>query len=179
MSSARSLASNGYMMGSSYPGLGFSPQFQGGWYLNSALGMYTYMPYGGLMYNPFGYGFYSPGLIYSFYSPMPYTWNGGGGAPASATTGQPLSSLSTFTNGSAVSGSQISRLGSSAIHPTLANPAPGSMIASRSNMGSANPAALRAGSVGSSSAASSSSVSRSASVSSGSMGASHASGHGK
>lgn len=144
MSSARTLASNGYTTGSSYPGLGYSPQFMGGWYLNSALGMYTYMPYGGLMYNPFGYGFYSPGLIYSFYSPMPYIWYGGGGAPAASSVGQPLSSLSTFTGGSnGVSNSQVSRLGAAnAVHPTLSNPTAGSM-ASSSGIGSA--AAVRNG----------------------------------
>src|SRR5579862_3451287 len=128
MSSARSLASNGYTMGSSYPGLGFSPQFQGGWYLNSALGMYTYMPYGGLQYNPFGYGFYSPGLIGSYYSPYPYYWYGGGGSRTGSAVGQPLANLSGFSGrSSAVTGSQISRLGTAgSVHPTLANPLHGS-----------------------------------------------------
>ncbi|MGD1070161.1 MAG: hypothetical protein ABSB15_08475 [Bryobacteraceae bacterium] len=178
MSSARTLASNGYMMGSSYPGLGYSPSFMGGWYLNSALGMYTYMPYGGLMYNPFGYGFYSPGLIYSFYSPMPYIWYGGGGAPAASTSGVPLSSLSTFSKGSTgVTGSQIGRLGGSAIHPTLGNPAPGAMI-TRSSVGSASAARASVGGFGSSAVASgSSSGGHSTSISAGSMG--HVGGHGK
>ena len=144
----------------------------GGWYLNSALGMYTYMPYGGLMYSPFGYGFFSPGPIYSFYSPMPYTWYGGGGAPT-ASTGVPLSSVSTFTPGkSGVTGSQIGRLGSSAIHPTLGNPAPGAMI-TRSSAGSAA-TAERTGFSGFGSGAvssgGSSSAGHSTSVSSGSMG---------
>jgi len=155
MSSARTLASNGYTTGSSYPGLGYSPSFMGGWYLNSALGMYTYMPYGGLMYNPFGYGFYSPGLIYSYYSPQPYIWYGGGGAPAAATTGQSLSNLSTFAKASTgVSNSQVARLGSAAaVHPTLSNPTGGNMATS-SGIGSA--VSARNGSAGFASASSSS-----------------------
>jgi hypothetical protein len=117
--------------------------------------MYTYMPYGGLMYNPFGYGFYSPGLIYSYYSPQPYIWYGGGGAPAAATTGQPLSNLSTFAKASTgVSNSQISRLGSAAaVHPTLSNPAAGNMATS-SGIGSA--VSARGGSVGSAASSSAS-----------------------
>ncbi len=128
MSSARSLASNGYTMGSSYPGLGFSPQFQGGWYLNNALGMYTYMPYGGLLYSPFGYGFYSPGLIDSYYSPYGYYWYGGGGSRTGTAIGQPLPSLSGLSGrSSAITGSQISRLGTaSSLRPTLGAPLRGS-----------------------------------------------------
>jgi hypothetical protein len=128
MSSARSLASSGYRMGSSYPGFGFSPLFQGGWYLNSALGMYTYMPYGGLLYSPFGYGFYSPGLIDSYYSPYPYYWYGGGGSRAGNAAGQPLANLSAFSGRSTgVTASQVSRLG--AAHPTLSSPLRGSTAA--------------------------------------------------
>ena len=157
MSSARSLASNGYTMGSSYPGLGFSPQFQGGWYLNSALGMYTYMPYGGLLYNPFGYGFYSPGLIDSYYSPYGYYWYGGGGARTGSTVGQPLANLSGFSGRStAVTGSQISRLGTAgSVHPTLGSPLRGSTT----SLGSASRAegglASRGGNIAASSSASS------------------------
>jgi hypothetical protein len=118
------------------------------------------------MYNPFGYGFYSPGLIYSFYSPQPYIWYGGGGAPTGSTVGQPLSSLSTFANASnGVSNSQVARLGSAAaVHPTLSNPAAGNMATS-SGIGSA--ASARNGSAGfaSASSGSSASVGRSSSVS--------------
>jgi hypothetical protein len=137
MSSARSLASNGYAMGSSYPGLGFSRQFQGGWYLNSALGMYTYMPFGGLMYSPFGYGFYSPLVIDSYYSPYPYYWYGGGGPRTNGTSGQPLANLSSFSGrSSAVTTSQISRLGAaSGAHPTLGSPLRGSTVSNSASRG--------------------------------------------
>jgi len=137
MSSARSLASNGYKMGSSYPGLGFSPQFQGGWYLNSALGMYTYMPYGGMMYSPFGYGFYSPLLIDSYYMPYGYYWYGGGGARTGTAAGQPLANLSGFSGRStAVTGSQISRVGAvNSVHPTLGSPLRGSTSAGMASRG--------------------------------------------
>jgi hypothetical protein len=111
MSSARSLALNGYVTGSSYPGFGFSPQFQGSWYLNSALGMYTYVPYAGMMSSPFGYRFFSPARIYSYYSPTPYYWYGGGGSPAGPADGEPLAGLSS----AAVPGVTSSQ-------PTLASP---------------------------------------------------------
>ena len=85
MSSARTLASHGYTVdslfaGGVYPGLGFNSAFHGGWYYNSFMDMYTYMPYNGMGMNPFGYGFFSPGSIYGFYNPNSYYWYGGGGS---------------------------------------------------------------------------------------------------
>ena len=81
MSSARTLANSGYGnsgygysnmgMGMGYSGLGsgyaysgWNPAmwngFSGGWYYNSYLNMYSFMPFGGTMYSPFGYGYYNP-----------------------------------------------------------------------------------------------------------------------
>jgi hypothetical protein len=117
IASARNLALNGYVAGSSYPGLGFSPQFQGGWYLNSALGMYTYVPYAGMMSSPFGYRFFSPARIYSYYSPTPYYWYGSGGSPAGPADGEPLSGL--LSPSGAIPGITSSQ-------PTLASPLRGS-----------------------------------------------------
>jgi hypothetical protein len=96
MASARSLSANGYSqnnlyMGGMYPGLGFNSAYNGGWYLNSGLGMYAYMPYGGMFYSPFGYGLFSPGSIYNFYTPGGYYWSGGGGAPTAGFVPLPVS----------------------------------------------------------------------------------------
>ncbi len=118
MSSARTLAANGYSMnnlysGSMYPGLGFNSGFQGGWYLNPYMNMYTYMPFGGVGFNPFGYGFYSPLTIYSYYNPYNFYWNGGGGSRTGSSIG------TTLTPGASI-GSQIARVNS--LHPTLASP---------------------------------------------------------
>ena len=95
MASARSLSANGFSSnglysGTIYPGLGFNSAFSGGWYLNSLLGTYTYIPYGGAFWSPFGYGYFSPGTIYSFYQPGGYYWYGGGGAPTTSFVPQPV-----------------------------------------------------------------------------------------
>ena len=106
MASARSLSANGYSLnslytGGMYPGLGFNSGFGGGWYLNPVLGMYTYMPYTGTFWSPFGYGFFSPGTIYDFYTPGGYTWYGGGGARTTTFVPQPIngSTIRTAGNG--------------------------------------------------------------------------------
>jgi hypothetical protein len=36
----------------------------GGWYWDPWFSAYTFMPWGGIYYSPFGWGFYSPGLVY-------------------------------------------------------------------------------------------------------------------
>jgi hypothetical protein len=41
-------------------GLGYNPLFMGGWMFNPMFGMYTYLPYSGFGYSPFGYMYYSP-----------------------------------------------------------------------------------------------------------------------
>lgn len=104
MASARSLSANGYSLnslytGGMYPGLGFNSGFAGGWYLNPMLGMYTYMPYAGTYWSPFGYGFFSPGSIYDFYTPGGYTWYGGGGARTTTFVPQPINGTTVRTAG--------------------------------------------------------------------------------
>jgi hypothetical protein len=47
----------GYGLGS-----GYGP-FLGGWAFNPMFGMYTYMPYSGFGYSPFGYTYYSPTTV--------------------------------------------------------------------------------------------------------------------
>jgi hypothetical protein len=47
-----------------------------GWYWDPAFADYTFIPGDGLLYSPFGWGFYSPYSLYR--SPYYYGWNGGG-----------------------------------------------------------------------------------------------------
>jgi hypothetical protein len=63
---------SGYGLGNGYSffgynGLGYGPSFLGGWMFNPMFGMYTYMPYSGFGYSPFGYTYYSPYTV--FYAP--------------------------------------------------------------------------------------------------------------
>jgi hypothetical protein len=51
----------GYGLGST--GFGYNPAFLGGWAFNPMFGMYTYMPYSGFGYSPFGYTYYSPTTV--------------------------------------------------------------------------------------------------------------------
>ena len=44
-----------------------------GWYWNPWFGSYTFIPGSGLLYSPFGWGFYSPGLVYGV---SPYYYGG-------------------------------------------------------------------------------------------------------
>ena len=48
--------------GAGFGGPGFGPW--GGWYWDPWFSAYTFMPVGGIFYSPFGWGFYSPGLVY-------------------------------------------------------------------------------------------------------------------
>lgn len=45
-----------------------------GWYWSSAFGGYTYIPGAGVLYNPFGFGFYSPLVVYR--SPLFFRFGG-------------------------------------------------------------------------------------------------------
>jgi hypothetical protein len=144
MSSARSLASSGGGYGNGYgfangydPGIGARGGFSGNWYYNSFLNMYTYMPYGGTLWSPFGYGYYSPYTISSYYAPGGYYWSGGGGSRAGS-TGVPLTNIGT----SSLAAAQVSRIGGGAnTHPTLGSPV-------RSANGSGSPTNVGAGNSG-------------------------------
>ncbi len=61
MASARSISS-------SYADGGRS--WNGGWYYNPHMSMFTYVPAQGSYSSPFGFGFFSPAAIYSAYSPV-------------------------------------------------------------------------------------------------------------
>jgi hypothetical protein len=85
MSSARSLNTS-----SGYTGYGLgSGNWSSGWYYNPYFSMYTFVPGGGTFFNPWGYGFYSPGTIYNYYTPSVY-WYGGGGARGTGSIGRPV-----------------------------------------------------------------------------------------
>ena len=48
------------------------------WMYNPYFGMFTYMPYTGMFYSPFGYSFFSPGMVGYLYMPgSPYYMAGG------------------------------------------------------------------------------------------------------
>lgn len=94
VSSATGLQSNG----SSWYGYGYDPGMYGGyglwsgWQWNPLFGMFTFVPYSGYMFSPFGYGFWSPGSVWqSYYYNPGYYYGGGGGGSSNggrAATGQ-------------------------------------------------------------------------------------------
>lgn len=55
--------------------LGFG--FRGGWLYNPYFGMFTYIPYNGMIMSPFGYRYYTPNTIYAVYTPPPSIGGGG------------------------------------------------------------------------------------------------------
>jgi hypothetical protein len=94
MSSARSLNSNGSAYEDGY-GSGYASgpgNWTGGWYLNPYFNMYTFVPAEGTSWNPWGYGFFSPGTIYSYYTPTAY-WYGGGRTLGTGLIGQSLAGI--------------------------------------------------------------------------------------
>jgi hypothetical protein len=60
-----------------------TPWHTGGWMWSSLLDEYTYLPGAGLLYSPFGWGFWSPIYMGYYYTPVYY----GGGAPNAGKTG--------------------------------------------------------------------------------------------
>jgi hypothetical protein len=144
----------GGVMGYGSPYQGWNPAmwsgFSGGWYYNQCMNMYSYIPFAGTMYSPFGYGFYNPITIGYVYAPG-YYWQGSGGARTGTTTGLPLSGLNTTTTKSGVP--QLPRLGvTAASRPTLSAPAAGTepgaptaSISARNNIGISGGASSVAG----------------------------------
>jgi hypothetical protein len=108
MSSALSLSSNGNGEVSGYrSGYGSgSGSWSGGWYFNPSFSMYTFVPAGGTFWNPWGYGFYSPETISSYYTPSTY-WYGGGGARGTGSIGRPLMGIA---NGAPTQAAPLSSL---------------------------------------------------------------------
>jgi hypothetical protein len=73
-------------LGYGFGGFGYNPLFLGGWMFNPMFGMYTYMPYSGFGYSPFGYMYYSPVTVgYApYYGGSGYSY--GAATPAHLTT---------------------------------------------------------------------------------------------
>lgn len=76
VSAAKSLRDSGQGLGYGY-GSGFG-MMGGGWAYNPWYGMYTYVPWNGFAYSPFGYSYWSPFNVSSFYSYAPYYYGGYG-----------------------------------------------------------------------------------------------------
>ena len=154
MASARSYgSSSGYGSGYGgygnggfgYGGYGLGGGYGNGWFYNPAYGMFTFLPFSGTYFSPWGYGYYSPYSIYDYYAPGGYTWAGGGRA-----TGLAGVNLPHVSGGSTISSTlnHISRPGGivhSGAPPVAAFSRPqSSSVASNSSLSSA--AASNAGS---------------------------------
>jgi hypothetical protein len=92
--------------GSAYSSYGYGMGL-GSWAYNPWFGMFTYMPFSGMFYSPFGYGYYSPGLVGYLYMPgSPYYYGGGYGGYGSnyggggRTTGGTITTRNGSTGGS-------------------------------------------------------------------------------
>jgi hypothetical protein len=88
---------------------GYYPGYLGGWAFNPIFGMYTYLPYSGFGYSPFGYTYYSPTTV--AYAPS-YGGSGyayGGGRMANVPTHRGATSVLTssarsFSGGGSLGG---------------------------------------------------------------------------
>jgi hypothetical protein len=69
---AANMHSAGVMHGGTAYGYTGGP-WSGGWFYDSIFSSFTYVPAGGLLWNPWGYGFYSPGSVFGAYGISP-TW---------------------------------------------------------------------------------------------------------
>jgi hypothetical protein len=92
--------------------------WNGGWFYNPFFGMYTFVPGGDMFLNAFGYGFFSPYTIYSYYTPTTY-WYGGGGARGTGFIGRPITgtsnpTISTLRGGGSANTGGLPALGSPA-----------------------------------------------------------------
>jgi hypothetical protein len=83
--------------GLGYGGFGYNPAFLGGWAFNPMFGMYTYMPYSGFGYSPFGYTYYSPGTVgYApSYGGSGYAYGGAAGKVSGLTGASRLADVAT------------------------------------------------------------------------------------
>jgi hypothetical protein len=166
MSSARSL--NSSLSGSGYGYAGTSGglygsglgAWNGGWYFNPYLDMYTYVPMGGTYFNSFGYGFFSPGTVYNYYAPTTY-WYGGGGARGTGSIGRPLNGVTTATTNRPA---PLSSLRGTNGTTNGGMPALGSPVRGGSVIGATAPAPMNGGNAVSASAIGGSSTSGSSSI---------------
>jgi hypothetical protein len=96
ISAAKSARDSGYSgmgyNGTGYNGAGMTAGL-GSWAFNPWFGMFTYLPFDGTYFSPFGYGFYSPYAVGGLYGPYsPYLLGGGGGGTSAGIFGsRPIS----------------------------------------------------------------------------------------
>ncbi len=86
------------------------------WLWNSMFGMYTFVPYRGMAYSPFGYGFWSPYTVGNYYYYNSGYYNRGGGsyrAPASSPYSTAQGGYATGPRGSGSSSVVSTGVGSS------------------------------------------------------------------
>ncbi|MGO9241398.1 MAG: hypothetical protein ACLQBJ_11370 [Bryobacteraceae bacterium] len=57
--------------GFGYGGMGYGLGFGGNWMFNPYFGMYTFLPFGGTAWSPFGYAFYTPITVMPVYANAP------------------------------------------------------------------------------------------------------------
>ncbi len=94
ISAAKSARDSGYSgmgyNGTGYNGTGMTAGL-GSWAFNPWFGMFTYLPFDGTYFSPFGYGFYSPYAVGGLYGPYsPYLLGGGGGTSAGIFGSHPI-----------------------------------------------------------------------------------------
>jgi hypothetical protein len=82
--SAANSMNNGYGGGYGYSGYGYAG---GGWAWNPWFGMFTMVPMSGMLWSPFGYGFYSPYSVYGAYFPYYYGYGGSSGGKSGGSRG--------------------------------------------------------------------------------------------
>ena len=65
---ARGFSQGYYSQGPAYPGYGYAGYYGAydpGWFWDPYFDAYTWLPYDGIFFSPFGWGFYSPGFAYA------------------------------------------------------------------------------------------------------------------
>jgi hypothetical protein len=94
----------------SYAGMGTGFGYMaGGWMWNPAFGMFTMVPMDGMLYSPFGYGYFSPGTVY--YAPYYYGAVGGNAAKQGSNSRLVSSSSGASSSATPVTSSRVSGSG--------------------------------------------------------------------
>ncbi len=85
-----------------YNSFAYNPLFAGGWAFNPVFGMYTYIPYSGFGYSPFGYTYYSPTTVgYApSYGGSGYSYGGGASRLSGLTGASRLASVASHRGAS-------------------------------------------------------------------------------